>query len=173
MTKHGGTVYVCGLDSRLGVSVYGGQMGDFTLLFGSKLKMRIIAFQGELWRCRRCLRIYIYNHNILYYIIYIIYIDIDSISIIFGVTMCDIPYLSSVSVSYFEGLPDWDFGTSKFSGPSPDEYCGLPDATASSSSSHSWAPRRSQRMGFTYGLTMFDHQEMGSWWGYTGTWPFW
>lgn len=34
-----------------------------------------------------------------------VYIYIDSISIIFGVTMCDIPYLSSVSVSYFEGLP--------------------------------------------------------------------
>ena len=106
--------------------------------------------------------IYILSQYIILYYIYIIYIDIDSISIIFGVTMCDIPYLSSVSVSYFEGLPDWDFGTSKFSGPSPDEYCGLPDATASSSSSHSWAPRRSQRMGFTYGLTMFDHQEMGS-----------
>ena len=158
-------MYVCGLDSRLGVSVYGGQIGDFTLLFGSKLKMRIIAFQGELWRCRRCLCIYIYIYMIYIYIIDILYIYIDIIYIyrfhLYNLWSDNVwhslPFLSLCLLFRF-GLPDWDGLGRRFIGPSPDGYCGLPDATASSSSSHSWAPKKTasrngELMGIYWDLT--------------------
>ena len=100
--------------------------------------------------------IYIYLYDIYIYR-YIIYID--SISIIFGVTMCDIPYLSSVSVSSFDSDCRGTLGLVEMvrSEP-PDGYCGLPDATASSSSSHSWAPKKTasrngELMGIYWDLT--------------------
>ena len=62
--------------------------------------------------------------------------------------------LSLLSIRTAGGL--WDL--SKWSGPSPDGYCGLPDATASSSSSHSWAPKKTasrngELMGIYWDLT--------------------